>query len=101
MLQRTDQSAYIYFNRYDNKSIDSRVIIKRFWLASANSKVCIELLDTFRVTPENLALQEKNRTSEVSAFDRRRTANESKSDNSGVNTAIHANSDYKRKTECP
>ena len=29
-----------------------------FLFAHANSKVCIELLDTFRVTPESLALAE-------------------------------------------
>ena len=93
--------GYIFQSVWQCQLVDNRVIIKRFLSASADSKVCIELLDTFRVIPENLALREKNRTSEVGAFDRRRTANESKSDNSGVSTAIHANSDYKRKTECP
>ncbi len=92
--------GYIFQSVWQCQLVDNRVIIKRFLSASADSKVCIELLDTFRVIPENLALREKNRTSEVGAFDRRRTANESKSDNSGVSTAIHANSDYKRKTEC-
>ncbi|WP_304953750.1 hypothetical protein [uncultured Alistipes sp.] len=93
--------GYIFQSVWQCQLVDNRVIIKRFLSASADSKVCIELLDTFRVIPENLALREKNRTAEVGAFDRRRTANESKSDNSGVSTAIHANSDYKRKTECP
>ncbi|WP_288849988.1 hypothetical protein, partial [uncultured Alistipes sp.] len=93
--------GYIFQSVWQCQLVDNRVIIKRFLSASADSKVCIELLDTFRVIPENLALREKNRISEVGAFDRRRTADESKSNNSGVSTAIHANSDYKRKTECP
>ncbi len=101
LLQCTPICGYIFQSVWQCQLVDNRVIIKRFLSASADSKVCIELLDTFRVIPENLALREKNRTSEVGAFDRRRTANESKSYNSGVSTAIHTNSDYKRKTECP
>ena len=90
--------GYIFQSTWQCQLVDNRIIIKLFLSALADSKVCIELLDTFRVIPENLALREKNRTSEVGAFDRRRTANESKSDNSGVSTAIHTNSDYKRKS---
>ena len=55
----------------------------------------------FGLLPKTLPCRELGCPSEVGAFDRRRTANESKLDNSGVSTAIHTNSDYKRETECP
>ena len=80
--------------------MDNRVIIKRFCQHRLTARCVSSISIPFELLKSPVS-NGKNRASEVGAFDRRRTANESKSDNSGVSTAIHTNSDYKRKTECP
>lgn len=66
-----------------------------------HGKVCIELLDTFRVTLEKLALQEKIAPPKSALLNWWYTASESKSYNSGVSAAIHTNFDYREKqTAC-